>query len=59
VRPGDVVVGEGSGVVCIPAERTVEVAELAQGYARDEEEAAAELRKGLTLSAAMAKFQRL
>jgi Aldolase/RraA len=28
VRPGDVVVGEGSGVVCIPAERAVEVAEL-------------------------------
>ncbi len=29
VRPGDVMVGDGSGVVCIPAERALEVAELA------------------------------
>jgi regulator of RNase E activity RraA len=59
VRPGDVIVGDGSGVVCIPAEHAAEVAELAQGYARDDEAAAAELRKGLTFSAAMAKFRRI
>jgi 4-hydroxy-4-methyl-2-oxoglutarate aldolase len=59
VRPGDVIVGDGSGVVCIPAERAAEVAELAQGYASDDEKAAAELRKGLTFSAAMAKFRRI
>ena len=59
VRPGDVIVGDGSGVVCIPAEHAAEVAELAQGYARDDEAAAAELRKGLTFGAAMAKFRRI
>jgi regulator of RNase E activity RraA len=59
VRPGDVIVGDGSGVVCIPAEHAAAVAELAQGYARDDEAAAAELRKGLTFSAAMAKFRRI
>jgi hypothetical protein len=46
-------------VVSIPAERALEVAELAQRYARDDEAAAAELRKGLTFSAAMAKFERI
>jgi len=50
VRPGGVVVGDGSGVERIPAERAGEVAELGQGYAHDEEVAAA-LRKRLTLSA--------
>jgi regulator of RNase E activity RraA len=59
VRPGDVIVGDGSGVVCIPAEHAAQVAELAQGYASDDEKAAAELRKGLTFSAAMAKFRRI
>ena len=59
VRPGDVIVADGSGVVCIPAEHAAQVAELAQGYARDDEAAAAELRKGLTFSAAMAKFRRI
>ena len=59
VRPGDVIVADGSGVVCIPAEHAAEVARLAQGYARDDEAAAAELRKGLTFSAAMAKFRRI
>jgi regulator of RNase E activity RraA len=59
VRPGDVIVADGSGVVCIPAEHAAEVADLAQGYARDGEAAAAELRKGLTFGAAMAKFRRI
>jgi regulator of RNase E activity RraA len=59
VRPGDVIVGDGSGVVCIPAEHAAEVASLAQSYASDDEKAAAELRKGLTFSEAMAKFRRI
>jgi len=45
-------------VASIPAERALEVAELAQRHARDDE-AAAELRKALTFSAAMAKFERI
>jgi 3-hexulose-6-phosphate synthase / 6-phospho-3-hexuloisomerase len=59
IRPGDVIVADGSGVVCIPAEHAGRVAELAESYSRDDEAAAAELRKGLTFSAAMAKFQRI
>jgi regulator of RNase E activity RraA len=59
VRPGDVIVGDGSGVVCIPAEHAAKVAELAESYANDDALAAAELGKGLAFSAAMAKFRRI
>jgi 4-hydroxy-4-methyl-2-oxoglutarate aldolase len=59
VRPGDVIVGDGSGVVCIPAEHAAAVAELAQGYARDDAAAAAELARGLSFTAAMARFRRI
>lgn len=59
VRPGDVIVADGSGVVCIPAEHAAKVAELAEGYAKDDIQAAAELGKGLSLSAAMARFRRI
>ena len=59
VRPGDIMVGDGSGVVCIPAEHAAKVVELAESYAKDDALAAAELGKGLTFSAAMAKFRRI
>jgi regulator of RNase E activity RraA len=59
VRPGDVIVADGSGVVCIPAESAERVAELATRYAEDDERAAEEIAKGLPFSAAMAKFSRI
>jgi regulator of RNase E activity RraA len=59
VRPGDIMVGDGSGVVCIPAEHAARLVELAESYAKDDALAAAELGKGLTFSAAMAKFRRI
>ena len=59
VRPGDVIVADGSGVVCVPAEHAAQVAELAGRYAKDDEQAAAELRNGLSFRQAMAKFQRI
>jgi regulator of RNase E activity RraA len=59
VRPRDVIVADGSGVICVPAEHAAEVAGLAARYARDDEAAAAELTKGLTFSQAMATFTRI
>ena len=59
VRAGDVIVADGSGAVCVPAEHAGKVAELARRYAQDDELAAAELGKGLTFREAMAKFQRI
>jgi 4-hydroxy-4-methyl-2-oxoglutarate aldolase len=59
IRAGDVIVADGSGVVCIPAEHAAKVAEMAGAYSRDDELAAAELAKGLTFREAMAKFRRI
>lgn len=59
VRSGDVIVGDGSGVVCVPAEHSEKVAELAERYTADDEAAAAEIAKGLTFREAMAKFKRI
>jgi regulator of RNase E activity RraA len=59
VRPGDIIVADGSGVVCIPAEHAAQVAELAGRYTEDDEQAAKELANGLTFSEAMAKFRRI
>jgi len=59
VRAGDVIVADGSGVVCIPAEHAAKVADLAGRYSRDDELAATELRKGLTFREAMGKFKRI
>jgi regulator of RNase E activity RraA len=59
VRAGDIIVADGSGIVCIPVEHAGRVAELASAYARDDEQAAAELAKGLSFSEAMAKFRRI
>src|SRR5215470_8979725 len=56
VRGGDIIVADGSGVVCIPAEHAVRVAELALQYAEDDDRAAAELVRGLSFREAMAKF---
>ena len=59
VRPGDVIVADGSGVVCVPAEHAARLAELAGRYAKDDEQAAAELVNGLSFREAMAKFRRI
>ncbi len=59
VRAGDVIVADGSGVTCIPAEHAARVAELALSYQNDDEAAAEQLKKGLSFSQAMAKFRRI
>lgn len=59
VRAGDIIVADGSGVCCIPAEHAERVAELAESYARDDAAAAAELEKGLTFTEALARFRRI
>jgi regulator of RNase E activity RraA len=59
VRPGDAIVADGSGVVCIPAESAERVAELAGRYAEDDRRAADEIAKGLSFREAMAKFSRI
>ncbi|MGD2140173.1 MAG: hypothetical protein PVH25_07255 [Burkholderiales bacterium] len=59
VDPGDVIVADSTGLVVVPYQRAAQVAELAEGYARDDAKAEEELRKGLSFSEAMARFKRI
>jgi hypothetical protein len=45
--------------VCVPAAAAQRVAELAEGYARDDRLAADALRTGLSFREVMGKFQRI
>lgn len=59
VRPGDVIVADGSGVVVLPAERAAEMADLAAAWAEDDRRAMAELKAGLSFREALAKFAKI
>ena len=59
VDPGDVIVADGTGIVCIPTARAAEVAELATRYAADDAQAMREMDQGLTFREAMAKFAKI
>lgn len=59
VCAGDVIVADGSGVVCVPAAHAERAADLAQQYADDDRRAEAEIAKGLSFREAMAKFKRI
>jgi 3-hexulose-6-phosphate synthase/6-phospho-3-hexuloisomerase len=50
VRPGDWIVGDGDGVVCIPQERAVEIANRALAVVEREERELAEIEAGSTLA---------
>ncbi|HUF86667.1 MAG TPA: hypothetical protein VMM59_04730 [Thermohalobaculum sp.] len=59
VDPGDVIVADGTGVVCIPAARAAEVAELAGRYDADDTEARRLLAGGMSFAEAMARFAKI
>jgi len=59
VRPGDIVVADASGIAVVPADRAEEVLRLAERNARDDEQAMAEFRDGLSFTEAMQKFRRI
>lgn len=59
VRPGDIIVGDSTGIVCIPLERAVEVAALSRKLEEQDRQAAAEIRSGLSFTEALKKFAKL
>ncbi len=59
VAPGDLIVADGTGVVCLPRERALDITARAEALQRDDERAVAEIRGGLGFSEAMKKFTRI
>jgi 3-hexulose-6-phosphate synthase/6-phospho-3-hexuloisomerase len=59
VRPGDIVLGDETGVVVIPLENAVEVLEKARVQADNEEKTRAKIREGKTVEQLLAEFGRL
>jgi regulator of RNase E activity RraA len=59
VATGDVIVADGTGIVCIPEEQAERVLEIAEGLADDDAQAMEEIAGGLTFSEAMGKFRKI
>lgn len=57
VSPGDLIVGDGTGVVCLPVDRAEEIVAIAEKLDRDDKAAVDDLRAGLTFTEAMAKYK--
>lgn len=56
VRPGDIILGDDSGVVCIPFEKAEEIYEIAKHIEEVEQKIIAEVKNGSTLKAAREKL---
>ena len=60
VRPGDIVVGDGTGVICVPRELAEEAQALAARFDAQDREAIAEIRDhGLSFTEALRKFAKI
>jgi regulator of RNase E activity RraA len=59
VATGDLVVADGTGIVCIPQDKAQQVLEIAEGLAADDAQAMKEIAAGLSFSQAMAKFRKI
>ncbi len=59
VAPGDLIVADGTGVVCLPRARARDITARAEALQRDDERAVAEIRGGLGFSEARKKFTRI
>lgn len=59
VATGDIIVADGTGIVCVPADRADEVAEIAEALSADDAQATREIEAGLTFAQAMAKFRKI
>ncbi|WP_420564343.1 RraA family protein [Thalassobaculum sp.] len=59
IRPGDLIVADGSGICVIPIERATEILEMTRRYAADDAQAMKEIDNGLTFREALAKFAKI
>lgn len=59
IRPGDLIVADGSGICVLPIEQTGRILEMASKFAADDRQAEDEIAKGLSFREALAKFAKI
>jgi regulator of RNase E activity RraA len=59
VRKGDVIVADGTGVLCLPAEHAEEITIASEKFSADDKQAMNEMDKGLTFTEALKKFSKI
>ncbi len=59
VRPGDIMVGDGTGIACIPVEVAEEVLRATQKLDQQDKQAIEEIRRGLSFTEALQKFAKI
>ncbi|MEM7683559.1 MAG: RraA family protein [Pseudomonadota bacterium] len=59
VETGDVIVADGTGIVCVPQQKAVEVLRIARELQADDDQAVREITNGLSFAQAMAKFRKI
>ncbi|MEL7471059.1 MAG: RraA family protein [Pseudomonadota bacterium] len=59
VETGDVVVADGTGIVCVPQQKAAEVLRIARDLQADDDQAVREITNGLSFAQAMAKFRKI
>ncbi|MEL7000149.1 MAG: RraA family protein [Pseudomonadota bacterium] len=59
VETGDVVVADGTGIVCVPQKKAAEVLRIARDLQADDDQAVREITNGLSFAQAMAKFRKI
>ena len=57
VAPGDIIVADGTGAVCLPGAQAEGIIASAEKLARDDDAAIKDLRAGLSFTQAMAKYK--
>ena len=57
VGPGDLILADGTGAVCLPGSQAEDIIVAAEKMARDDDAAVEDLRAGLTFTQAMAKYK--
>ena len=59
VRQGDIIVGDGTGVLCLPIEHVEKITEEAEKFTADDKKAMQEMKNGLTFREALKKFSKI
>lgn len=59
VEPGDIIVGDGTGVVCLPRNDAEKIVSLGEQIGRDDASALEEMKAGMSFSEARAKYTKI